>query len=98
MRYLLIPLLLSACAPSAPQARLEGELSVEPPKAICSYDGHEALIYKLSSGEELAPIPTGRGCDYEAFKAYRETYGEYPTATWRMETYREWQQRHGRDA
>lgn len=98
MRSLFIVLFLASCAPAAPQPRLAGELSVEAPKAICSYDGHEALIYTLSDGEELAPLPTGRACDYQAFRDYLDAYGEYPTATWRTETYREWQARHGRDA
>lgn len=96
MRALLPLLLIAACSQApTPQADLAGEFNVEPPKQVCSTDGKEALLYELEDGTELDPIPTGRGCDYESNRAYRETYGEYPNAPWRHQTYEEWRARQG---
>lgn len=99
MRALFIVLLLGACAQEPPQPRLAGEFSVEAPRAICSVNGEEALLYTLSDGTKLDPIPTGKACDYQAFRDYLDAYGEYPPAIWRgMEGYEHWRERHGRDA
>lgn len=91
MRALILTLCLTACTSEPAPLRLEGEdLRAEPARMICSFTGEEALVYTLSDGEQLSPIPTGRTCDYETFRAYVETYGEYPRAKPRMRPYREW--------
>ncbi len=92
MRALLSLLLLAACS-QEPEVQLAGEFDLErvqPPKQICSADGAEALLYRLSDGTELDPIATGRECDYEANQAYLRAHGRYPNAPWRTQSHAEW--------
>jgi len=70
MRALLVLLCLAACAPSAPpQPRLTGDIRSPRMHYICSVTGEEAMIYTTSRGEVLDPQPTGRACDYAAYRS-----------------------------
>lgn len=76
MRSLLIlACFLSACADAKtrPRPPAPGGLYY-----ICSITNEEAAIFTLANGDETDPMPTGRSCDYEAYKAWREGWGPEP--------------------
>lgn len=102
MRVLILPLLLVACAEDAgysqaPLARTEIERKADAAgdvSYICSHTGEEAAMWTLRSGEQLDPIPTGRSCDYEAYKAWREGHGPEPERQYEpMMHFHEWRER-----
>jgi hypothetical protein len=98
MRVLLAAIALTACAPAgpAPTSQLSSaDLDAYPPRMICSVDGYEGLEFTLSSGEVLAPMPSGRRCDYEAYRRHLEVHGAPPYAQWRGMGYDEWLRRRG---
>lgn len=93
MRVLMLLLAVAACAPPPPPVEIVGDVGPEtlpPPEMICSVEGEESLIYTLRTGEVLDPIPTGRACDYEAWRDYVRLYGERPHGEWRSQSYEDW--------
>lgn len=64
----LLVLALAACSqPPEPQAPLVHDVQSPTMRYICSVVGEEGMIYTTSQGEEMAPMPTGRRCDYARF-------------------------------
>jgi len=95
MRALILTLALCGCTPaSPPEAEIAREIAIAPATMICSESGEEAIVYTLSTGEELAPMPSGRACDYDAFTQYRLKHGRNPPAPWRHLDYQLWRRTH----
>lgn len=61
MRFLLLPLLLVSCSPSAPpKPRLAG-VEIRDPEYICSVTHEEGAVFTLSNGDVFIE-ETGRTC------------------------------------
>lgn len=68
MRLILALVLLSSCAPaSPPQAELAGEPSLGEMTYHCTPDGEEFVRFEHNGAR--ADRFTGRGCDYQAWRA-----------------------------
>ena len=72
MRALVLVLLLAGCSQPEPSVQLAGDIAPPVMPYVCSVTGEEAMMYVSHTGEVFDPIPTGRSCDYAAYRAWKE--------------------------